>query len=84
MPRKGLSAIASAGFPESDGLVARAGEDEVALGTEGHVGYVVVVAVQGSQAQVVVGAVPQLYGQVGGAGGQQSALLVVVDAVDGV
>jgi hypothetical protein len=42
----------------------------------------VVVAVERLEAQVVVVDVPQLDGEVGGAGGQVAALVVEVDVVD--
>jgi hypothetical protein len=79
---EGLLAVASADFPQADGLVPGAGEDHVALGVEVDVGDVVVVAVERLEAQVVVVDVPQLDGEVGGAGGQVAALVVEVDVVD--
>jgi hypothetical protein len=78
----GTLAIACADFPELDGLVAGAGIDHVAFGVELHVGHIVVVSEEGLEAEVVVIEVPQLDGEVRGAGGQVAALLIVSCMVD--
>lgn len=61
MPRKGLPAVSSARLPQPDRLVSRAGEDEVSFRGEADIGDVVVVAVEGADAEVVIGGIPQLY-----------------------
>jgi hypothetical protein len=64
---EGLLAVTSIDLPESDGLVSGAGEDHISLGVEIDIGDVVVMAVKGLEAQVIVIDIPQLDGQVGGA-----------------
>jgi hypothetical protein len=65
MPRKGLPAVSSTRLPQPDRLVSRAGEDEVSFWREADIGDVVVVPLEGADAEVVIGGIPQLYREVG-------------------
>ena len=58
MPRERFLAISSADLPQSDGLIPRAGEDEVSFRVEVDVGDVVIVAVEGLEALIIVIDIP--------------------------
>lgn len=58
MPCERFLAVPSADFPQPDGLVPGAGEDEVSLWVEVDIGDVVVVAVEGLEALVIVIDIP--------------------------
>jgi hypothetical protein len=58
MPRKGLPAVSSTGLPKSNSLVSRAREDQVSFWGEADIGDVVIVAVEGADAEIVIGGIP--------------------------
>lgn len=56
-------------LPYPDSLVAAGGDERLAIGHEAHAGDGMVVAVEGPDVCVLVGGVPELEGEVGGACG---------------
>ena len=58
MSRKGAFTVTCADFPKSDGFVSGAGEDEIAFRVEVDVRYVMVMAVKGLKAEIVIVDVP--------------------------
>jgi hypothetical protein len=82
MSGEGLLAVSSIDFPKSDGFIPRAGEDKVTLWVEVYIRNVVIVPIECFKAEVVIIDVPELDGEIGGAGGEVAALLVVVDVID--
>ena len=57
--------VACGDFPEPDRFVSGCGQDQVTLGIEADVGDVVVVSVEGLEAEVVVVDVPEFDGEIG-------------------
>ena len=77
-------AVTCADFPKPDGLVPRAGDDEVAIVQEVRIGHVVLVGVEGFHAHVVVIQVPELDREVGRGRDDVLAVLLVVYAIHSV
>lgn len=84
MPVECFFKVSSTNFPESDRLIPRAGEHKISLGIEVNIGYIVVVAAEGLEAEVVVVDIPDFNGEIGGAGGEVAALVIEIDVIDGV
>jgi len=61
-------------LPDFDGLVTGGGDDGISRGMEDHAGDIVIMAVEGLDADIIILEVPQLYRQISRAGGQEDPL----------
>ena len=76
--------VARGHLPDLDGAIARARHHVIAGGRERHRAHVVVVALQGLDARVGVGEVPETYGHVGRARGEQASTRIERHVLDDV